>query len=100
MHLWLCVLFLAEVSSNPVALVAGQLVGLPRPVGQIKDGNDAKDDRGNAFEDEQPPPAAESKPRYPQQIATEGRPHRKRKRMGGPKPPDAYRAMSGSEPVQ
>ena len=45
-------LLVAELRGNPFALVAGQPLGLPRPVGEIEDRNDAKENRGYAFEDE------------------------------------------------
>src|SRR5713226_3843072 len=89
----LCLLFLAELGGNPVALVARLPFGLPRPVGKIKDGNDAKDDGGNAFEDEQPSPAAQSEPRYAQQITGERRADHKGKRIGGAKARNGFGAI-------
>src|SRR5260370_39394471 len=100
MYLLIGLLFMAWLGGIPVALVAGQPVGLPRPVGEIKDGDDAKDERGNACEDKQPPPAAESKPRYPQQIASEGRADHKRKRIGGAKARNGFGAIFVSDPVR
>src|SRR6266852_4039242 len=100
MHLLLCLLFFAELSSNPVALVAGQPVGLPRPVGQIEDGDDAKDNGRNTFEDEQPSPAAQSEPRYAQQITGERPTDHKGKRIGGAKARNGFGAIFVSEPVR
>src|SRR5579864_4509973 len=93
-------LFLAELSGNPFALVAAQPIGLPRPVGEIKDRDDAKDNRGNAFENEQPSPAAQSKPGDAQQIAGERRADHERERIRGTKTRDRLGAILVSEPVR
>src|ERR1700724_4267934 len=92
--------FLIELSGDPFALVARQPLSLARPVSKIKDSDDAKENRGNAFEDEQPSPSAQSKPGYAQEIAGERRADHERKGISCAKPRDGLGAIFVSEPMR
>src|SRR6202040_3955236 len=69
-------LFAFQFRLNPFLLLCGQKTSVLRPAWQDKVGDDSKQDGRNAFKNQQPPPAPDSKPvDVVQDVARQGRSH-------------------------
>src|ERR1700730_16697793 len=99
MDLLLGLLFFAQLFRDPLALVGGQPFRLAGPVGEVEDGNDAKYDRRNSFQDEQPSPAPQTEPTDTQQPTRQGRTKNERDGISGIEKSDHLGAILRAEPV-